>query len=226
MQNITITVKLRLYTNHAQDWLFRRMTQRYRAACNFVSKYIFDHDFELNSHHLHKELYRQVRSDFKLKSQLTSSVFRTATARYQSVRTQLLQNPFRYRDENGQYHKIDKTLEWLYKPVYFSRPQADLVRDRDYSFVEGGKMLSVNTLDKRARVRFAAAHFQQYLDGTWSFGTAKLVSLKGIWYLHIPVTRAFEEFDKSASKFFVSDISFWKCGGNCKRREQNPRKEH
>ena len=203
MQNITITIKLRLYTTAAQDQLFRHMTQCYRQACNFVSQYIFDHDFELNSYRLHKQLYRQVRADFDLKSQLTGSVFRTATARYQTIRTQLLQNPYRYHDEQGQYHKIDKTLEWLYKPVYFSRPQADLVRDRDYSFVDGGRMLSINTLKKRERVRFAREHFAEYLDGSWSLGTAKLVSQNGIWYLHIPVTRAFEDFDKSAVKHVV-----------------------
>ena len=203
MQYLTLTIKLRLYTDAAQDRLFRQMTQHYRAACNFVSRYVFDNNFELNSYRLHKELYRQVRSDFALKSQLTGSVFRTVTSRYQTVRTQLLQNPFRYRDEQGQYHKIDKTLEWLYKPVYFSRPQADLVRDRDYSFVDGGAMLSVNTLEKRARVRFTSDHFAKYLDGTWSLGTAKLVNLNGIWYLHIPVTRAFEDFDKSAVKHVV-----------------------
>lgn len=63
MLNLTITVKLRLYTNAEQDFLFRKMTQRYRQACNFVSRYIFDHDFVLNSYFLHKELYRRRRSN-------------------------------------------------------------------------------------------------------------------------------------------------------------------
>ncbi|MBR1580873.1 MAG: transposase [Selenomonadaceae bacterium] len=62
--------------------------------------------------------------------------------------------------------------------------------------VDNGSMLSINTLDKRVRIRFEDKHWQKYLDGTWILGTAKLLQLKGKWYLHIPVTKAVEEFGK------------------------------
>ena len=58
--------------------------------------------------------YREVHTKLALKSQLTQSTFRTATARY----------------------KTTQTLEWLFKPVKFLRPQCDLVRDREYSFIK------------------------------------------------------------------------------------------
>ncbi len=182
MQNLTKTIKIRLYVNAEQAAMFKQMSEQYRQACNFVSQYIFDNDFELNSAKLNKVLYREVRYKFSLKSQLAQSTFRTATARYKATQTQLVQK--------------HETLEWLFKPVLFRRPQCDLVRDRDYSFVENSSLLSINTLDKRTKVRFAGDFWSEYLDGSWKLGTAKLLNLKGIWYLHIPVTKNFEEFDK------------------------------
>lgn len=196
MQTITKTIKLRLYTTPEQTAMFKQMSEQYRQACNFVSQYIFDNDFELNSSKLNKVLYREIRAKFALKSQTAQSTFRTATARYKTTQTQLAQKPYRYKDEHGEYQYITKTLEWLLKPVLFRRPQCDLVRDRDYSFIENGTILSINTLDKRAKVRFAGDFWAEYLDGSWNLGTAKLLNLKGIWYLHIPVTKAVEEFNK------------------------------
>lgn len=198
MQNLTKTIKLRLYVSPEQSILFKQMSEQYRIACNFVSQYIFDHDFELNSAKLNKVLYGVVRSKFALKSQLAQSTFRTATARYKASQTQLAQNPYRCKEE-----RIPRTLEWLTKPVLFRRPQCDLVRDRDYSFVENGAVLSINTLGKRARVRFAGNFWAEYLDGSWSLGTAKLLNLKGIWYLHIPVTKTVEEFNKENVRHVV-----------------------
>ena len=189
MQNLIKTIKLRLYVNAEQATMFKQMSEQYRQACNFVSQYIFDNEFELNSAKLNKVLYREVRYKFSLKSQLAQSTFRTATARYKTTQTQLVQK--------------HKTLEWLFKPVLFRRPQCDLVRDRDYSFVENSSLLSINTLDKRTKVRFAGDFWAEYLDGSWSLGTAKLLNLKGIWYLHIPVTKNFEEFDKGKIQHVV-----------------------
>ena len=85
-------------------------------------------------------------------------------------------------------------MECLWKPVLFGRPQADLVRNRDYSFVTdkktGEALLSLNTLSKRVKATFDVPDcFDEYFDGTWQFGTGKLVSLKGEWYFHIPMTK-------------------------------------
>jgi IS605 OrfB family transposase len=203
MQDLTKTIKLRLYATPKQSALFRQMSEKYRQACNFVSQYIFENDFELNSTKLNKVLYREVRFKFALKSQLAQSTFRTATARYKTTQTQLAQKPYRYKDDNGEYQRINRTLEWILKPVLFRRPQCDLVRDRDYSFVDNGTTLSINTLEKRAKVKFAGDFWAEYLDGSWNLGTAKLLNLKGIWYLHISATKKFEEFDKEKIQHVV-----------------------
>ena len=44
MQNLTKTIKLRLYVNSEQIALFKQMSEQYRLACNFVSQYIFNNN--------------------------------------------------------------------------------------------------------------------------------------------------------------------------------------
>ena len=203
MSNLTKTIKLRIHVTPEQETLFRQMTEQYRQACNFVSQYIFDHRFNMTYQSLNRELYSDLRSQFGLKSQLAQSSIKTTIARYKTVKQQLFQNPYRYKDENGNWQRIAKTLEWLWKPVFFTRPQADLVRNRDYSFVDDGQILSINTLGKRTKCTFEGEHFAEYLDGAYDLGTAKLVELKGLWYLHIPVTQAVEDFQKENVRHVV-----------------------
>ena len=203
MSNLTKTIKLRINVSPEQELLRQQMTEQYRQACNFVSEHIFDNQFNLTYQSLNKELYSDLRDYFWLKSQLAQSAIKTAIARYKTVKQQLFQNPYKYKDEKGNWNYSTKTLEWLWKPVFFSRPQADLVRNRDDSFVDNGQNLSINTLGNRTKCTFRGEHFAEYLDGSWSLGTAKLVELKGVWYLHIPVTKAAEEFQKENVRHVV-----------------------
>ena len=203
MSDLTKTIKLRIHVTPEQEVLFRQMTEQYRQACNFVSRYIFDNQFDLAYQSLNKQLYGDLRSLFGLKSQLAQSCIKTTIARYKTVKQQLFRKPYRYKDENGNWKRVPKTLEWLWKPVFFRRPQADLVRSRDYSFVDDGQVLSINTLGKRTRCTFEGEHLAGYLDGSYQLGTAKLVELKGLWYLHIPVTKAVEEFQKGNVRHVV-----------------------
>lgn len=203
MSNLTKTIKLRIYVTPEQEMLFRQMTEQYRQACNFVSQYIFDNQFNMAYQSLNKKLYSDLRKLFGLKSQLAQSSIKTAIFRYKTIKQQLFQNPYRYKDENGNWQRITKTLEWLWKPVLFRRPQADLVRNRDYSFVDDGQVLSINTLGKRTKCTFEGEHFSEYLDGSYDLGTAKLVELKGLWYLHIPVTKIVEDFQNEHVRHVV-----------------------
>ena len=200
----TKTIKLRIYPTKEQADMFRDLTEVYRQACNFVSAYVFEHGFELNYMKLNKALYRTVREQFGLKANLTQSVFRTVTARYKTVQDQLRRKPFKYKDENGGWQRIEKTLEWLWKPIYFRRPQADFVRGDEYCFLQRGHQLSLNTLCKRAKVDYADRCFAPYFDGTWKFGTGKLVELKGKWYFHLPVSKNLEhQFSKDEVQHVV-----------------------
>ena len=203
MSNLTKTIKLRIHVSPEKETLFRQMTEQYRQACHFVSQYIFDNQFDLAYASLDRALYRNLRERFGLKAQLAQSTIKTTIARYKAIREQLYQKPYRYKDEDDKWQRIYRTLEWLWKPVFFKRPQADLVRNRDYSFVDGGQTLSINTLGKRTKCAFEGEHFAEYLNGSWELGTAKLVELKGLWYLHIPVTRTVEDFQKENVRHVV-----------------------
>ena len=203
MSNLTKTIKLRICVTPEQEILFRQMTEQYRQACNFVSQYIFDNQFNMVYQSLNKKLYSDLRNLFGLKSQLAQSSIKTAISRYKTIKQQLFQNPYRYKDANGNWQHIAKTLEWLWKPVFFRRPQADLVRNRDYSFVNDGQVLSINTLGKRTKCTFEGEHFFEYLDGSYDLGTAKLVELKGLWYLHVPVIKIVEDFQKESVRHVV-----------------------
>ena len=191
------TIKLKLIVTDEQSYLFENVTEQYRKACNYVSEYVFNNNFELNSFKLSKILYHEIRNMFNLKSQMTQSVFRTVTARYKTTQSQLKQKPYKYQDQTGKWCRIYKDLYWLMKPIYFNRPQADLIRNRDYSFVEGGSVLSINTLDSRVKATFKAKGFDHYLDESWKLGTAKLVKLKNHWFLHVSVSKTVADFDKN-----------------------------
>ena len=190
MPEIVKTMKMHLHTTDEADLLFKELTEVYSSACDHISQYVFDNGFILNFMKLQEALYYTVRNDYGLKSQLAISALKTVTARYKTVKEQLFQNPYTYEDEDGNRQYITKTLEWLTKPIHFKRPQADLVRGRDYSFVEGGDRISINTLKKRVKLDYDVPEcFKQYFDGSWAFGTGKLVSLNGKWYFHIPMTK-------------------------------------
>ena len=203
VSDLTKTIKLRISVTPEQIELFRQTTEQYRQACNFVSQYIFDNAFDLAYLSLNRALYADIRSRFGLKSQMAQSCIKTTISRYKTVKEQLFQNPYRYRDENGEWKRINRTLEWLWKPIFFGRPQVDLVRDRDYSFVDGGKTLSINTLGGRVKCSFFGEHFATFLDGSYDLGTAKLIELNGLWYLHIPVTKEVEDFEKENVRHVV-----------------------
>ncbi len=197
VKKIIKTMKLFLHTDETTSEQFNEAAVRYASACDFVSQYVFDNDFLLSFLKLDRAVYHPVRSQFQLKSQMAQSVCKTVIARYKTVKDQLLKSPYKYKNEDGETCYITRTLEWLMKPVRFHRPQIDLVYNRDYSFTKSG--LSINTLNGRVIVGYEKPdYYTAYFDGTWSFGTAKLVSLKGNWYLHIPVTKEIiVNFDES-----------------------------
>ena len=192
----TKTIKLRLYPDSDQARSLEEMCEEYRKVCNYVSEYIFNNDFELRPLKLNKLLYYDLRSKYNLGSQMTQSVFRTVVARYKTLESQLAQKPYKYKDENGKWQFEKRTLHWIEKPIYFARIQADLVHGSNYSFLNNGTIISLTTLNKRTKMSFAKRHFGSYLNNVWTLGTGKLVRLKKIWYLHIPVTKNIDVFTK------------------------------
>ena len=201
-QTVNIKVKLNILEPNV-GMKFSKTMKQYRLACNYVSEYLFNNNFPLNKNEVQKVIYNTIREKFNLKSQMTISCIRSVIARYKTVKTQMARRPYKYQDQNtGEWYREVRDLTWLHKPISFNRPQVDLQRNRDWSYLSSGQ-LSINTLDGRVKVDPICRGFNQYLDGTWKFGLAKLLKSSGKWYLHISATKEVTDFDKQAVKHVV-----------------------
>ena len=169
MEQMTITAKIQIIAAETDKVLLDETMSVYRNACNYVSDYVFrTHDLKQFS--LNKALYSTLREKFNLKSQMAQSVLKTVIARYKTI--------------------LENQNEWI-KPS-FKKPQYDLVWNRDYSLTQN--RFSINTLNGRVKLSYFSDGISKYFDHTiYKFGTAKLVSKHGKYYLHIPVTYEIEE---------------------------------
>lgn len=174
----TVTSKIQIYVSPDEAESLLVTGKAYQRACNFLSEKVFKTK-ELRQPKLNGLYYQNIRARFGLKSQMAQSVMKTVIARYKAARS------------NGQAWSL----------VTFKVPTYDLVWNRDYSLVE--KAFSVNTLDGRLKFRFEKKGMRRYFDGTWKFGTAKLVRKTGKWFLHIPMTNNVSEMDLSKADHVV-----------------------
>ena len=170
---MTITAKIQLKTTEEQKRILSGTMDAYRKSCKYVSDYVFsNHDYKQLS--VHNSVYEQVRSLYKIGSQMTCSVIRTVLARYKSIKSSGLN---------------------CIKPK-FKLPQYDLVWNRDYSLNKN--VFSVNTLEGRIKIPYYSKVMEQYFDRSkYTFGTAKIVNKKGKFFLHIPVSFEVPECDES-----------------------------
>ena len=119
-------IKARIVFDNQNDILKMVESQEaFRQGCNFVSDYIFNHDFPLNATALNKVVYNDLRERFGLKSQMAQSCIRTVVARYKTVQTQLCKQRVwdgYKKDNHGKNVKsyINKGIIFLWKPIVFS----------------------------------------------------------------------------------------------------------
>jgi putative transposase len=168
----TITAKIQIYVSDNQAESLKITTNAYRKACNWLSKHIFETK-NLNQVNLNNLYYCDLRNQFGLKSQMAQSVMKTVIARYKSAKS------------NGH--------EWSL--IEFKLPEYDLVWNRDYSLTHN--QFSVNTLEGRLKINYERKAMKKYFNGTWKFGTAKLVHKYKKWFLHIPMTKEYQELSFS-----------------------------
>ena len=174
MEQITVTAKIQIIASETDKVLLDETMSAYRAACNFVSDYVFK-THTLVQPQLNRTLYYDIREQYNLKSQMAQSVMKTVIARYKTI----LEN-------QGQWIKPD-----------FKKPQYDVVWNRDYSLTDD--YFSVNTLNGRVKLKYFSNGMDKYFDHSiYKFGTAKLVNKHGKYYLHIPVTYEVEECSTDA----------------------------
>ena len=204
---ISLTSKLRIVFQSEADRKSAYDTLiAYRDACNFVSQYVFDHDFVLKQSELQSALYHELRKRFGLKSQMTQSVFKTVIARYKTVQAQLRKQGVwdgYKKDNHGKDvpNYIKKDLTFLWEPIKFKRPQLDLVRNRDYSFKND--LLSMNTINGRIFVKVYGLEENHYFDGSWTLGTGKVVRSGKHWFFHVSATKEVPDFEIKDLKHVV-----------------------
>ena len=206
-QTIIIKTKLLISSQDDESSLLQSMEQ-FKDASNYISNYIFNHEFPLNKNEVQKAVYYNVRKQYGLKAQMAISAIRGVVSRYKTVKTQLAQKPYRYntgkQDQYGNdiWKSVPRTLEWLWKPINFKRPQLDLQRNRDWS-LKGDHLLSLNTVNGRIKASFECQGFDQYLDGSWQFGMAKVLKCGDKWMFHISATKELPDYQNTQTQHVV-----------------------
>ena len=194
------TMKVRILFQKQEDIeKMKRTMLAYRDGCNLVSQYIFDQYFPLNYYVLNKALYHKLRKEHSLKANMAQSCMKTTIAEYESLQSNL-------KKQKEPFSKEPKSLEYLWSPIQFQRPQLDLVRNRDYSLITKGKnagMLSLNTLEGRVYVKPIYKGWNAYIDKTWKIGTAKVIHKQNHWFLHIACSKEVPDVELSETKTIV-----------------------
>lgn len=157
------TAKVQIIVSKEDSVILKDTLNAYKSACNEASSFVYISKI-LHPYALQDKLYLKLRTKYSLKSQMAQSVLKTVVARYKSI--QSARKP------------------WT--KIIFSKPQIDLVWNRDYSLL--GNLFSVNTLQGRKKFKFYMNGMEEYFSPKYKFGTANLVFKKNKWFLHIPVT--------------------------------------
>lgn len=203
MEEVKVAKIQILPTTEQQQQLTTTMVE-YTRVCNVISLWIFNNNFKISHHTVQKHIYHSLRACSCLSSRMVQDAIRTVCARYKAVQVQLAKKPVQYKDDTGIHDyklngkKVYQTLDWLWKPIEFKKPQYDLLHGTSYSFINSGKQMSIATTTGRVRMNYRyQPYFSQYLDGTWKLGTAKLIRKNNKWFLHVPCSREIPEYERT-----------------------------
>ncbi|MCL2158828.1 MAG: transposase, partial [Oscillospiraceae bacterium] len=167
---LTVTAKLLLKPTAEQIVLLTEAGRAFSKACNYVSEIIFA-THNLSQFGLQEETYETLRKSYDMPSQMAINVIRHVIGNYRTI--------------------LANQGEWI-KPIY-SHAAYPLTWNRDYLL--RGDYFSVGTLGGRIKLPYASAGMEKYLDGTWTFGAAKVIGKHGKWFLHISMSKDFEQLD-------------------------------
>ena len=165
---LTVTAKIKIYPTDEQIESLKTTMFQVKKALNFVSQYVFNSRC-LNQKKINEDTYYYLRENYQLKSQMAQSVMKTVIAKY----------------------KTNKSNGHEFTLIKFNNLEYDLVWNRDYSITKG--VFSVNSLDGRLKIPFEKNGMDKYFDGTYKYGTAKLVYKYNKYFLHIPMTKNYAE---------------------------------
>ena len=198
---VTTTVKVKLFPNKGQERLLSDTLTQYLKACNFVSKKVC----ELRKHNykeVQKVIYHNELKQFGLKSNVRISVLRTVDSKYKQKENKL---------KNKKNLTETQRRDLLYsKPVVFKVPECDLVRSNDYSLLKDVISIYAYTPNQKSnsRNRIKMAYEHKYVDSflcdqKYKLGTAKLKKIGKKFYLFVSITEKIEPFKKRSTQNIV-----------------------
>ena len=198
---VTTTVKVKLFPNKDQERLLSDTIGQYLKACNFVSEKVC----ELRKHNwliLNNQLYRTLLDRFELKSQVTQSVFKTVDSKYKQQ-----ENNIKKKKNLEETQRRDLLYS---KPVVFKVPECDLVRSHDYSLLKDVFSIYAYTPNQKSnsRNRIKMAYEHKYVDSflcdeRYKLGTAKLKKVGNNFYLFVSITEKIDKFKKEVTNNIV-----------------------
>ena len=165
---LTVTAKLLIKPTEEQKTLLLEAGRAFSKACNYVSDIVFD-THNLNQISLQKQTYDALRTVYNMPSQMACNVVRHVIGNYRTI--------------------LANKSEWI-KPNY-NHTTYPLSWNRDYLLREN--YFSVGTLKGRIKLGYDNGGMEKYFDGSWTFGLANVVNKHNKWYLHISMSKEFEQ---------------------------------
>lgn len=164
-----ITAKLKLEANPKQKELLREVSLAYRDALNYTSQVNFENGKSANGTKIQKLVYRDLRAEFNLPSQMACNVPRQVGATYKGLLTKNRQN-----EEAIKIGKTKKRFKGLDEAPKFISRTCHLNYLRDFTFKPEGQV-SVITLQGRITINYSGynKHLELIKNGA-KVGGAKI----------------------------------------------------
>lgn len=195
-----ITAKLKLKTNSEQKQLLRDVSIAYRDALNYTSQLNFEKGKSSNGTKIQKLVYQDIRSRFRLPSQMACNVPRQVGATYKGLLTKYQQNQEAIKKgwTKKQFKGLDKA------PKYNSRT-CHLNYLRDFTF-KLNQQVSIITLTGRITVTYSGySKHLELIKGGSKIGGAKIFYSKSskTYYLLVSLEIELPELQPSDLKKVV-----------------------
>lgn len=166
---IVVTTKIKLLPDKEQKKLLLKTLNQMKDGLNFVSEVAYENNCLVHSKKLQKLVYNELRETFGLKSQMACNACNIVSGNYA---TEVANKTFR--------------------KIFYKNAKLVYSYGRDFSFAKNN-LISIGTLEKRAKMPYITKGNEKYFDGSWEFATSELKYKKGNFYLHISVKKEMEE---------------------------------
>ena len=166
---VVVTTKIKLLPNEEQKELLLKTLKQMKDGLNFASEVAYKNNYLAHSKKLQKLVYNDLREKFGLKSQMACNACNIVSGNYATEVT-------------------NKT----FGKVFYKNAKLVYSYGRDFTFAKNN-LISIGTLEKRAKMPYVTKGNEKYFDGSWEFATSELKYKKGKFYLHISVKKEIEE---------------------------------